>query len=175
MPSEDLLVFVSYKGVVNTVPITDVTIELCENPNAAVRVFEEIPNPEPGAANGYHRFDDKDKGRRYLARVFYKGMYSDPYSIQVGSLANGSGGGDWGDEEGIQLLWNPLVTFNSNGGSAVPKQRIVYGAKALVPDPAPEKAGYNSVTWYSDPDLTIPYDFDLAVTANITLYAKWNP
>jgi len=169
IPSADLLVFVSYNGMVSTVPITQVTVELCKNPNAADPVFESIPNPPPGAANGYYHFQTNG---RYLARVVYDGMYSEPYSIQVGSLGNG-GGSSWGDDEGIQLLWNPLVIFNSNGGSDVPRQRIIYGEKAVEPSPPTKAGGYTFDGWYRDSGLTVPFYFSEPVTDSITLYAKW--
>lgn len=65
------------------------------------------------------------------------------------------------------------VTFDSNGGSAVPAQTVENGATATVPA-EPTKEGYVFVGWYSDNTLENVYDFSTAVTANITLYAKWN-
>jgi uncharacterized repeat protein (TIGR02543 family) len=65
------------------------------------------------------------------------------------------------------------VTFESNGGSDVPSQTVEYNGKAT--EPVPTKAGYIFEGWYSDVELTTPYDFDTPVTADITLYAKWRP
>lgn len=65
------------------------------------------------------------------------------------------------------------VTFNSNGGSAVPAQSVESGAKAVEPN-APSKAGYTFGGWYKDAALKNRYDFNTAVTADITLYAKWD-
>ncbi|MDE6104225.1 MAG: InlB B-repeat-containing protein, partial [Clostridia bacterium] len=64
------------------------------------------------------------------------------------------------------------VTFNSNGGSAVAAQSVVSKGKVVLPT-APEKSGNMFCGWYSDSDLTNAYDFDTAVTTNLTLYAKW--
>lgn len=64
------------------------------------------------------------------------------------------------------------VIFNSNGGSIVESQSVVWGNKAKMPDD-PTKYGYNFSGWYTDKSLTVGYDFNKVVTANITLYAKW--
>lgn len=64
------------------------------------------------------------------------------------------------------------VAFESNGGSAVPSQTVVSGAKATEPDD-PTKEGYTFSAWYTEAALTNVYDFDTAVTAHTILYAKW--
>ena len=64
------------------------------------------------------------------------------------------------------------VTFNSNGGSAVSPQIVAVNTTATEP-PVPTLTGYTFNGWYSDIDLTLIYDFQTPVTANITLYAYW--
>lgn len=64
------------------------------------------------------------------------------------------------------------VTYNSNGGSVVSSQTILFGLCATQPE-NPTRDGYLFVGWYSDNALTIPYDFNAIVTSNIVLYAKW--
>ncbi|KAB7790641.1 Ig-like domain-containing protein [Bifidobacterium leontopitheci] len=66
------------------------------------------------------------------------------------------------------------VTFNSNGGSTVASQTVESGSKATKPAD-PTKAGFTFGGWYKDAALKTLYDFNTAVTANITLYAKWDP
>ena len=66
------------------------------------------------------------------------------------------------------------VSFVSNGGSTVVDQTVNHGNKATSPAPAPTKAGSTLVGWYSDVALTVVFDFNTAITANITLYAKWS-
>ena len=66
------------------------------------------------------------------------------------------------------------VTFNTNGGSSVPSQEVTSGGKASEPS-VPSKKGYEFKGWYKDSDLTQAYNFNTAVTGNLTLYAKWNP
>jgi len=66
------------------------------------------------------------------------------------------------------------ITFESNGGSTPTKQIIKEGGYAQRPD-NPTRAGHNFVDWYDNEELTEPsYDFNLPVTGDITLYAKWN-
>ncbi|WP_400153524.1 InlB B-repeat-containing protein [Candidatus Methanomassiliicoccus intestinalis] len=64
------------------------------------------------------------------------------------------------------------VSFNSNGGSSVASQSIEDGSTATKPaDPA--KSGYVFAGWYSNSSLTTIYNFNSAISANLTLYAKW--
>lgn len=62
------------------------------------------------------------------------------------------------------------VTFNSDGGTSVGSQSILDGQKATMPA-NPQKNGYTFAGWYNG---NIKYDFNSAVTSNLTLTAKWN-
>jgi uncharacterized repeat protein (TIGR02543 family) len=77
----------------------------------------------------------------------------------------------------LHAKWNQVatytVTFNSDGGSAVPTQTVNSGGTATRPTD-PTKTGNTFVDWYGEPGLTNVYDFGTAVTGNITLHAKWN-
>jgi len=66
-----------------------------------------------------------------------------------------------------------LVTFDSQGGSAVDAQTVEEGG--LITEPtAPTKTGSTFGGWYKEPWSTNPWDFDSdTVTADMTLYAKW--
>ena len=64
------------------------------------------------------------------------------------------------------------VTFETNGGSAVVSQKVADGNKATKPAD-PTKDGYTFEGWYKDAALTVAFDFETAITADITLYAKW--
>ena len=65
------------------------------------------------------------------------------------------------------------VTFDSNGGSAVGAQVILKGGLATEPEP-PTLDGHTFAGWYTDVALQKAYDFATPVTANTTLYAKWD-
>ncbi|WP_336636402.1 InlB B-repeat-containing protein [Lysinibacillus fusiformis] len=78
----------------------------------------------------------------------------------------------------IYAKWNAqtyTVSFNTDGGSAVSDQSLAYGEKASAPTPAPTKAGYTFEGWYTDVTHTDIYDFNKEITANTTIYAKWEP
>ena len=62
------------------------------------------------------------------------------------------------------------VTFESNGGDPVPAQIVDRSATKPID---PTKVGYKFYGWYTDQNLTIPYDFASIVTKPITLYAKY--
>ncbi len=65
------------------------------------------------------------------------------------------------------------VTFDSNGGSAVPAINDVEHGTAVSTPTAPTRSGYTFGGWYTDSGLTTAYNFSTAVTDNVTLYAKW--
>lgn len=66
------------------------------------------------------------------------------------------------------------VRFESNGGSAVEKQKVQKGSVATKPDD-PTKSGYTFYGWYADENFTgKEFDFEkTAVSETMTLYAKW--
>ncbi|MGI6211122.1 MAG: InlB B-repeat-containing protein [Anaerovoracaceae bacterium] len=65
------------------------------------------------------------------------------------------------------------VSFDSNGGSAVATQSIKKGSKADKPAD-PTRDGYYFMGWYSDSELTTPFDFNsTSIENDTTLYAKW--
>ena len=61
------------------------------------------------------------------------------------------------------------VTFNSNGGSAVAEQSVVYNGTATMPE-QPTCTGYTFVGWYNN---DTEYEFSTPITKNLTLTAKW--
>jgi uncharacterized repeat protein (TIGR02543 family) len=65
------------------------------------------------------------------------------------------------------------VSFDSQGGSAVPDQIVVAGEQVVKPA-NPTRGDYLFVGWYRDILYTDDWNFDNdSVTANITLYARW--
>jgi len=71
---------------------------------------------------------------------------------------------------------NPVtytVSFNTNGyGGYVYDQYVEEGGSAYEPD-APAADGMVFLGWFVDEECTEEYDFDSAVTEDITLYAGW--
>lgn len=75
----------------------------------------------------------------------------------------------------LYAKWNEIytVTFNVGGHGAAPTaQTVENGGKATKPE-NPTAKGWRFDGWYTDEKCTARYDFDKAVTANTTLYAKW--
>ena len=64
------------------------------------------------------------------------------------------------------------VSFSAGEGSKVDFQTTA--ANGSVAKPAdPTREGYTFAGWYTDEACTEAYDFSVAVTADMTLYAKW--
>ncbi|MBI9045303.1 MAG: sortase [Anaerolineaceae bacterium] len=68
------------------------------------------------------------------------------------------------------------VIFEENGGSNVSDLTGVdENSTITAPNPASTKSGFDYAEWYQDSALQNPWIFNTnTVTANITLYAKWN-
>lgn len=65
------------------------------------------------------------------------------------------------------------VTFETNGGTAIPEAAFVAG-EAMAEPKAPEKAHSEFGGWYSDSALTTAFDsWSKMPSENVTLYAKW--
>jgi len=78
----------------------------------------------------------------------------------------------------VYAKWNPVtytVSFDVDGGSAVPSQTIAHGEKATEPMLAPIKAGYTFGGWYTDKNHTQAFTFNSIITGDTTIYAKWEP
>ncbi len=82
---------------------------------------------------------------------------------------------EWNDtqtygEFDFDVRWT--VSFEANGGIAVEPQTVKNGEKAVKPQD-PVNTGYSLSGWYTDAACSQAYDFDQAVTDDLTLYAKW--
>ena len=67
------------------------------------------------------------------------------------------------------------VTFDYNapdGDDTITKVKV--GDSAAKPAD-PTRTGYDFAGWYTDEDCTQAYNFDVPVTGDLTLYAKWTP
>ncbi len=51
--------------------------------------------------------------------------------------------------------------------------KVTVGERVTAPTPAPEREGYDFGGWYTEAACTTQYNFEAAVTENLTLYAKW--
>ena len=64
------------------------------------------------------------------------------------------------------------VKFDTQGGSSIGDQTPASGSTVAKPAD-PTRDGYTFAGWYTDEACTKAYDFSAAVTADMTLYAKW--
>ena len=64
------------------------------------------------------------------------------------------------------------IKFDTNGGSEL-KNISVKSGQSIGTITEPKKDGYIFTGWYSDKELTKPYNKDEKVTASATLYAGW--
>lgn len=65
-----------------------------------------------------------------------------------------------------------VVEFETDNGEIMPSQLVKDGEK-LTPESEPGKEGYEFDGWYEDAGCTAAFDLDTSITADITLYAKW--
>lgn len=63
------------------------------------------------------------------------------------------------------------VSFNSQGGSEVASQTVLYGEK--VTETVPTKSECEFDGWFTDADCKTEYGFDSIVVSDLVLYAKW--
>ncbi|HHX00025.1 MAG TPA: hypothetical protein GX740_01800, partial [Acholeplasmataceae bacterium] len=65
------------------------------------------------------------------------------------------------------------VTFDTDGGSEIAAVQVTDGEKLTLPAD-PTKAGHVFAGWFTNAAKTIPFNKDVPITGNITLYAKWD-
>ena len=97
--------------------------------------------------------------------------YTFDYWCREGQTVNVEGQtiGGWTNLYAHWTINEYTVTFDSNGGSAVDAQTVEYGKKASKPAD-PTKEGWRFLGWYDGEE---EFDFDTAITENITLTAHW--
>lgn len=66
------------------------------------------------------------------------------------------------------------LTFDTDGGTAIPAQDVRSGAKPVKPED-PVKAGYEFGGWYEEDTFTTAFNFNAVMSADATAYAKFTP
>jgi len=67
------------------------------------------------------------------------------------------------------------ITFDSNGGTDVPAQELMYGDLVAEPVP-PTREGYSFGGWFKDENCNYPWDMEQSIVCEpMTLYALWIP
>jgi uncharacterized repeat protein (TIGR02543 family) len=73
-----------------------------------------------------------------------------------------------------EILEPKTISFNSNGGSSVPSQKLYKGQKVKRPS-NPAKSGAIFLNWYEDNGVfNKAWNFETIPTKDLTLYAKWD-
>ncbi|MCD8055981.1 MAG: InlB B-repeat-containing protein [Clostridiales bacterium] len=72
----------------------------------------------------------------------------------------------------VVVLSGYTVAFDSDGGSSISSQTVAYNSTATEPT-TPTRSGYTFTGWYTEAEDGTKYDFDTAVTKDLTLYAHW--
>jgi len=86
-------------------------------------------------------------------------LYTSKYAVQLKSTE-------------LFVPTNFTVTFDTNGGSTIASQTVEEGLSATIPA-SPTKEGFTFVGWYADQNCTIAFNFNTAIIADTTIYAKW--
>ncbi len=85
------------------------------------------------------------------------------------------------EKKNIDTVVDYTITFDSDGGSSVPAQKLHNGEKVIEPTP-PIKTGYKFVEWQIQGEKKISnmsynviktYDFNDVVNSDLKLVAKW--
>ncbi len=97
-------------------------------------------------------------------------------SLMLVSFAACNGNPDNGKEDDPKPSKTQYtVTFETNGGSEVPSQKVEEGGKAAKPETDPTKTDYVFGGWCKDEGLETVYDFETeTITSNTTIYASWS-
>ena len=74
--------------------------------------------------------------------------------------------------KGAEIDTKHTVTFDTDDGSTVAAQEVGHNLTATKPED-PTKANHSFEGWFADEGLTTAYAFNEKVTADITIYAKW--
>ena len=93
-------------------------------------------------------------------------------STKHGSIGDQYNKSDFASAYPLSVDNVPIVTFSSDGGSAVLPQYVLSGDAAALPV-SPTKAGYWFTGWYADSSFSTLFNFSTAVTADTTIYARW--
>ena len=91
-------------------------------------------------------------------------LYSTAYNFNTAVTADFTLYAKW-------TLKTYTVTFVTNGGTEVSPVSVKYGY--TISTPSTTKDDYGLAVWYTDEDLTQRWNFNSAVTNDMTLYAKW--
>ena len=142
-------------------------------------------NSTDGSNNGWPGKAMTNTGKTYNGKQIWSYTYPQTYdkaifnngSNQTSDLTLGTTNKgnmyDYPNSKWIDYTYDVKVTFNANGHGTDPTAKTVLkGGKVTAPT-APTATGYTFGGWYKEANCTNAFNFNTAITADITLYAKW--
>ena len=142
-------------------------------------------NSTDGSNNGWPGKTMTNTGKTYNGKQIWSYTYPQTYdkaifnngSNQTSNLTLGTTNKgkmyDYPNSQWIAYTYDVKVTFNANGhGTAPAAKTVLKGGKVSAPT-APTAIGYTFGGWYKESNCTNAFDFNTAINADITLYAKW--
>ena len=133
--------------------------------------LEDITIPGSVETIGENAFDvDTAKGHESsLKDINYTGTEEQWNEL----MENTTGSNTMLKDESITVNCTYTVTFLDNEHNTVtPAQKVQKGNKATKPTD-PTAKGYKFAGWYTDAECTTAFEFAKPITANTTVYAKW--
>ena len=142
-------------------------------------------NNTDGSNNGWPGKAMTNTGKTYNGKQIWSYTYPQTYDKAI--FNNGSGQTsdltlgttnkgkmyDYPNSKWIDYTYDVTVTFNANGhGTAPAAKTVLKGGKVSAPA-APTATGYTFDGWYKESNCANAFDFNTAINADITLYAKW--
>ena len=98
-----------------------------------------------------------------------EGVTVTPVTVHYLSQFGATGGFTTPTWMGYNTVIDPIVSFESNGHGTIGAQRLIAGQLAV--DPVPTDADLDG--WFTTADFTTEFDFSVAPTDDVTVYAKW--
>lgn len=116
---------------------------------------------------------EKNKAIEDSNESMLKSLTSIVESLITEDNANSTTSSGSDKKEEVEVTEPVTVRFETNGASAIDKQKIQKGTTATEPT-APTKTGYTFYGWYTTDTFDgDEFDFDTAINNSLTLYARW--
>jgi len=152
--TDDITLYAKWEEYRPTVSFKQSVINNLIMDSISVNYNDTMSEPATPSCDGYTFigwYDDED--------------YSKPFNFSASIT----------EDTTVYVKWekNPKVSFASNVDEWKQGAQYVEYKTALGTLNTPELEGYNFVGWYKDAGYSTKYDFNSAVTADITIYAKW--
>lgn len=130
-------------------------------PNQTVKHGNKVTRPADPNKNGY-TFENWYTDNTY--KVVYDFNSPVTRNLTIYAKFNDNGGGS--------QTKTFTVVFNTDGGTNIESQTVIYGARVNKPA-NPSKAGYTFDDWYTSDTFKTKYDFTSTVKSNLVIYARF--